>query len=298
MEKIVTHKPPRHTDDFLSVAFLKSEYPEAHLEFLQPNNVPSDYLENEKICLVDIGNDFNPEKANFDHHQNIKLPCSLSQILSYYKGTDYSMHPVIKLIDSIDRFGIINTARKTNYKFSPQTEQYKKPILMVNINKNAHKIKNLFFYLLEQTTDYNEFWRLFYEKLDKQGLLDNAKEMLKKEETEFNRKILLIEKYKIGDLNVIVSPETFSPNHYKVFQLTHADLIVEPNVMNDQQTAIIRNSQSPKVKYIDLNKIFDLYPKVFIHNTGFLAVIDVHISNFNIYHLQKVYRDFLSRMNP
>lgn len=282
--------PPRHVDDFLALAYLKAKYPSADIEYVQPQQVPTEHLNNPEICVVDVGGEFNPEKNNFDHHQDSNLPCSLLMILSWFEGIDYSEHPVVKLIDLVDKMGVINTGKLTGYRFSKDIDNYRKPILLTNLNKYAKEVTNVFFSVLSEISDYNEFWRFFYEKLDNAGVLEESKKILKKEEEDFLRKLSQVERWKIGELEVVFSQETLVPNHFRVFQTTGADVIVEPNSMNSAQTSIIRNSQSPKVDKIDLSRIFAIYPKVFIHNTGFIAVVDVPVSEFDISQIEHVYK--------
>lgn len=282
IKKVVTHLNPRHVDDFIAVAYLKANFPQAEIEFVNPQNVPNEYLENPEICMVDVGGEFNPDRHNFDHHQDSNLPCSLLMVLGYFDGIDYSEHPVVQLINLVDKVGVINAGKQTGYRFAKDIDTYRRPILLVDLNKYSKEIINSFFSTLKETNDYNEFWKVFYEKLDALKVLEESKEILKKEEEEFQRKFSKIEKHKIGDLLVVFSRETLAPNHFKVFQATGADIIVEPNSMNPSQTSIIRNSQSSIVNRIDLSRIFEIYPKVFIHNTGFLAVVNVPIEKFDI----------------
>lgn len=289
VKKIVSHMSPRHVDDFLAISYLKAKYPEAEIEYVKPQQVPAEYLVDNEICVVDVGGEFNPERNNFDHHQNSNLPCSLLMVLSWFEGIDYSEHPVVKLIDLVDKMGVINTGKLTGYRFSKDIDNYRKPILLTNLNKYAKEVTNVFFSVLSEISDYNEFWRFFYEKLDNAGVLEESKEILKREEEDFQRKLSQIERWKIGELEVVFSQETLVPNHFRVFQTTGADVIVEPNSMNSAQTSIIRNSQSPKVDKIDLSRIFAIYPKVFIHNTGFIAVVDVPINEFDISQIEHVY---------
>lgn len=285
IKKIVSHLNPRHVDDFLAIAYLKAKFPQAEIEFVHPQNVSTEYLENPEICVVDVGGEFNPDRHNFDHHQDSNLPCSLLMVLGYFDGIDYSEHPVIQLIDIVDRMGVVNAGKQTGYRFAKDIDTYRRPILLVDLNKYSKEIINSFFSTLKETNDYNEFWKVFYEKLDALKVLEESKEILRKEEEEFQRKLSQIEKHEIGDLLVVFSKETLAPNHFRVFQQTKADIIVEPNSMSPSQTSVIRNSQSPNVDRIDLSKLFDFYPKVFLHNTGFLAVVDVSVKEFD---LQKI----------
>lgn len=58
--------------------------------------------------------------------------------------------------------------------------------------------------------------------------------------------------------------------------------------MDCNQTVLLKNTKNPDNDRINLAKIFQKYKKIFIHATGFLAVIDVPIENFDIEELKLV----------
>lgn len=116
VKKIVSHLPPRHLDDFLAVAYLKYLFPQAELEFVHPQRVPLEYLQDSKIILVDVGSVYDPEKNNYDHHQNINLPCSLVLVLKHFSDMDIENNYLLQVIDFIDRFGLSKAIAKFGIK--------------------------------------------------------------------------------------------------------------------------------------------------------------------------------------
>lgn len=115
IKKIVSHVPPRHVDDFFAVALAKSQFPDAQIEYVHPQRVPESYRTNKEILLLDVGNDYNPEYSNFDHHQSLEIPCSLILIMKLLRYEKLINHPAIRYIDINDRFG----PKKAVERFNP-----------------------------------------------------------------------------------------------------------------------------------------------------------------------------------
>lgn len=284
---IITHEEPRHLDDLLTISILKSKFPNTKIITVNPQNVPEEYLSDPTFIVADVGGQYSEELNNFDHHQDPNLPCSLHLVMKKFMTEFYERHKnslTMKAIDFIDRYGFKKAAEILNLVPDEAAEACRKTILQINLNKYYYTVYLAFLNTLELANDdFNLFLKVFYIKLDKAGVLEEAKEKIRKEEEEFNRKLSSSEITLLSNgLRVLVSRESLAPNHYKAFKATDADIIVEPNSMNNAQTSIIRNSSSPKAENIDLSKVFRYYPKIFIHNSGFIAVIDTKIENFNI----------------
>jgi len=82
MRQIITHPGSAHKDDFLACSVLIAQHPVA-IERREPTN---DELADSEIAVVDIGQQHQPELANFDHHQFPRdhVPtCSLSLVLQH-----------------------------------------------------------------------------------------------------------------------------------------------------------------------------------------------------------------------
>lgn len=278
--RIVSHNRPYHLDDYLSVSLLlyysKIKGKEVEIINKSPNDNIDEYLNDKYSIVVDIGKIYDPNKNNYDHHQNKELPCSLVLIL---KELLQDINPLeiefIKIIDTIDRLG------PNSYKKLPEDLLIKlKIITMSNYSEIAGEV------LLERIGDkymsYEEFIEILYKRLDEKGILEEAKEKYEKEEQEYLRKKneLFILNYK--DYKVAISRETITPFVGRLFSETNYDILIERNQFNKENTNIIKNTSKEITKKIDYNKLREneKYKNkiVFIHNTGFLLVLNEEIN--------------------
>lgn len=277
IKKIVSHLPPRNFDDFLAIAFLKNKFPEAQIEYVHPQRVPEDYLTNPQIILVDVGGRYDPENNNYDHHQNLSLPSSFVLVIDLVDEVKkYKNHPVVEIIDHIDKHGVKSAAERYNFELSNEIDEMRKAILMLDIEKHYKDII-LAFKEAAKHTDYNEFLKAMYNYLDKKGLLDDIKVKLAQEKEQLQKLMQQVKIFDVEGLRIGFSLQSVAPYHSNVFNETKIDLLIERNKMNPKHTSFIRNSSSPKASRINLQKVFDLYPFVFIHPNGFIAVCDVEI---------------------
>ena len=279
--KIISHLNPRHMDDFLAIAILKTKYTDAEIDFVHPQSVPNSYLEDPEIILVDVGGNYNPQLKNYDHHQDLNLPSSIVLVLKdEFEGilnlTKILSSQTINFIDTTDRFGVKQASEIAGVPLNKEEDKMRKEILLIDLKKHALEVGKIYLETIE-IVKYSEWLNTFYKKLDDAKLLDEPREILKKEEESFYDKLSKSRAIKIKNLNVLISTESLAPFHNKAFDLG-TDIIIEKNSMNPQHTSIIKNTNSPKTKSIDLAKVFNLYPKVFIHQNGFIAVIEAEIS--------------------
>lgn len=129
---------------------------------------------------------------------------------------------------------------------------------------------------------YSDWIRNFYQKLDEKGFLDEPRAKIAQEEALYQEKLAKVKILQRKDLKILISNESLAPNHFRVFNELGVDLIIEKNSMNKEHTSVIKNTSSLKTAQIDLSKIFDIYPKIFIHQNGFIAVVNISIEQIDI----------------
>lgn len=292
MKKIISHLPPRHLDDFLAISVLKNLFFDAVIEYINPQKVPREYLEDTEIAVVDLGEIHSPECNNFDHHQDINLPCALALVLKKFYRIKVLSSPILNIIDKIDRFGFYQ-ARKilTEYGIEMKTDENiefkRRIILFTDLLRYGHLIGKFFIENIRMNA-YEAFINNLYLYLDSLSALDEPKLIVKKEEEEFYKKIENLKVYEIHGLKIAFIKDFISSNLNEVFNKTNADILVERNGMDENQTILLKNNKSLYYDKINLSRIFDKYKKSFLHATGFLAVIDTPIDNFNIEELKMV----------
>jgi hypothetical protein len=286
VKKIVSHVKPRHMDDFLAVALLKTKYPDAQIEFLHPQQIPVEYYIDQSICLVDVGGKFEPSLKNYDHHQNLNLKASFVLVLIHEFDKTLVKKIVesqtTKFIDLTDRFGVRKASELTGVPLNSVEDQMRKEILLIDLLNSGVIVGEIALKTLLSFEKYSDWIKEFYSRLDELKLLDEPRAQIAREEALFKQKLAKAQIIHKNEFKILISNETLSPHHFKVFNELEVDIIIERNSMNRHHTSIIKNTSSNKTTQIDLAKIFDLYPKVFIHANKFIAVIDISIDKIDI----------------
>jgi hypothetical protein len=197
----------------------------------------------------------------------------------------------IRFIDLTDRYGVKKASEVVGVPLNAEEEKMRKEILLIDLKKWGEIIGKIAIETLLIYDKYSDFIRNFYKKLDEKGFLNEPKEILAREEALYQEKLAKAKIIQKSDLKILISDESLAPNHFRVFNELGVDLIIEKNSMNKEHTSVIKNTSSSKTKDIDLAKVFDLYPKVFIHSNGFIAVVGVPFENVDIEKILKILLD-------
>jgi len=296
IKKIVSHVSPRHMDDFLAISFLKSKFPNADVEFIHPQRVPVEYIDDPEICLVDVGGKFDPFLKNYDHHQRLSLKSSfLLVLINEFENRSLVKKVIqkeaVRFIDLTDRYGVKRASEMTGVPLNMDEDRMRKEILLIDLSKWGELIGKIAIETLLIYNKYNKYsdWiRNFYKSLDEKNLLDEPRKILAREETLYQEKLAKVQVIQKNNLKILISSESFAPNHFRVFNETGADLIIEKNSMNREHTSIIKNTVSTKTARINLIKVFEMYPKIFIHPNGFIAVIDIPFEKVDVEKILKL----------
>jgi hypothetical protein len=88
MYKIVAHPGSAHKDDFLSVSVLLATLKQAVVFRREPT---AEDLNDPDTYVVDVGLELNPERHNFDHHQDSSLPCAFHLVMQHLGHHDAAM---------------------------------------------------------------------------------------------------------------------------------------------------------------------------------------------------------------
>jgi hypothetical protein len=287
VKRIVSHVAPRHFDDFLAISILKSKYFDAEVQFIHPQSVQMEYIYDPAVCLVDVGGKYEPMFKNYDHHQRLSLKSSfLLVLINEFENKSLikkiAEKEAVKFIDLSDRFGVKKASELTGVALNLEEDRMRKEILLVDITKYGEAIGRIALELLLVYGNYSKWIRNFYKHLDEKNLLDEPRAILAQEEALYQEKLKKAQIIQRNDLKILVSYESFAPNHFRLFNETGADLLIERNSMNKEHTSIIKNTSSPKTKEIDLAKVFSIYEKIFLHSNGFIAVVNSSIEQIDI----------------
>lgn len=80
MYKIITHPGSAHKDDFLSVCVLLATLGNAEVARREPSR---NDLADPATYVVDVGMEHNEDRHNFDHHQDLSLPCAFHLVMQH-----------------------------------------------------------------------------------------------------------------------------------------------------------------------------------------------------------------------
>jgi hypothetical protein len=84
---IITHPGGAHFDELLAISLITASYKD--IEFKIHRRKPTrEELNNPEIWVVDVGNRFQPELKNFDHHQDLNLCASFVLIADFLELTE------------------------------------------------------------------------------------------------------------------------------------------------------------------------------------------------------------------
>ncbi|MCS7244798.1 MAG: MYG1 family protein [candidate division WOR-3 bacterium] len=288
VKKIVSHLPPRHLDDFLAISILKYLYPDATIEYIYPQNVPSEYLNDSGIILIDVGNSYDPNLNNFDHHQDLNINSSIILVLKKFFPEININNSALHAIDIIDRFGFPRAESEGLVKKDSLLVKRIKTILRIEPNE---EIGRIILNLLSQDLDYSKFVERLYEELMAKGLTQKAQEEIEEEEKIYEEKLKNIEylnlDYKGKTLKITISNQSLSTFHSRFFEEKEdIDILIERNSMNEENTSIIVNSNSKNMQ-VAMDFADDVLAKnftlIFRHKTGSIRVISEDIQIFKNY---------------
>ena len=80
MERIITHPGSAHKDDFLSACVLLATLADAELYRREPSQAD---LDDAQTFVIDVGMEYDPQRRNFDHHQDPALPCAFHLLMQH-----------------------------------------------------------------------------------------------------------------------------------------------------------------------------------------------------------------------
>ena len=109
---IITHPGSAHFDEMAAVSLIMAVH--ADTVFSIQRRKPSQAeLDNPDVWVVDIGNRYEPDNRNFDHHQDTDCPAAFV-LVSKYLGIleTMSIMPWWYFKDSVDRIGPVNSSIK------------------------------------------------------------------------------------------------------------------------------------------------------------------------------------------
>ena len=111
---IITHPGGAHFDDITAVSLILAVNKDVAFTVVRREPTEAE-LDNPDIWVVDVGDRFQPEKKNFDHHQSLDCPASFVLVADYLGLTGIlSVTAWWHFKDEVDRFGPARASVKYN----------------------------------------------------------------------------------------------------------------------------------------------------------------------------------------
>jgi len=102
---IITHPGSAHFDEVTAISLILAVYADTEFRIERHDPVPAE-LDSSDVWVVDIGDRYEPEKRNFDHHQDMDCPAAFVLVAKYLGLLDtMSVMPWWHFKDEVDRFG-------------------------------------------------------------------------------------------------------------------------------------------------------------------------------------------------
>jgi hypothetical protein len=113
---IVTHPGRAHFDEFFAVSLVLAVDSTADFS-IQRRNPTKEELDDPNVWVIDIGERYEPELRNFDHHQDLDLHASFVLVSDYLNLTnELKVTPWWTYKDKIDCFGPFKIAKEMGIK--------------------------------------------------------------------------------------------------------------------------------------------------------------------------------------
>ncbi len=109
---IITHPGSAHFDELTAIGLILAVNVDTvfRIERCEPTQ---EELNNADVWVVDVGNQYEPETRNFDHHQDTDCPAAFILVAKYLGLLDtLSVMPWWDFKDSVDRFGPVKSSIK------------------------------------------------------------------------------------------------------------------------------------------------------------------------------------------
>ncbi|MFC2017767.1 MYG1 family protein [Chloroflexota bacterium] len=111
---IITHPGRAHFDEVAAISFIMATHTDRVFRVERREVAPAE-LDNPEVWVLDIGRRHEPERLNFDHHQDMNCPASFVLVAEYMGLVEtMSIMPWWPFKDSVDRFGPVKSSIKYN----------------------------------------------------------------------------------------------------------------------------------------------------------------------------------------
>lgn len=255
MYKIITHPGSAHKDDFLSTSVLLALLDNAEVSRCEPTSAD---LNDPDTYVVDVGMEYNPERHNFDHHQDHSLPCAFHLIMKHFGHHDAAlqMFAWYRHISLIDVRGPYRAAEHLGVDTS---------VLFATSSPIDGYILSTFAEV--KTLKKHDFLYTFMKELGKDmlGLIDRKLKRL--EQLKAQAKVLPIKHLKVVASDISNAPKLAMELYLRYLDDEQIVMSITPSNRGDGWELLRLGDNS----LVDFRTIIESPDIRFVHSSGFLA---------------------------
>ena len=253
IKKIITHPGQAHLDEFLACCVALAQHENAEIVRREPSE---EELADRSILVLDVGGQYDPLKNNFDHHHNASLPCAF--VLYFTAAMNCSVEDLFEVFRWAENLNLRDTqgfpavARK--YNLAPaQLQEFGSPIdgiiLSMFADKDMISPQNAL-HLIMREIGFNLIGAFKKFRADEKQCWIHHED----------------------GIRIVVTKKKKNIAKFAVARKAGAAVVIAPNERGEGFT-ITRVDDHPMIDCKRLEQYMPS-PVSFIHQTGFLAVIE------------------------
>lgn len=285
--KLITHSGYPHSDDLLAVCIALYMFPSIR-EVNRLPKVTREMLDDPNILVLDIGEEYTPEKGNFDHHQDgedVEGKSAVRLLMNYIVSgglvDGITMENIDKWfywlspVDLWDCYGLKGFSGVYDIGADGRRFAFKHPF--IDSFKNILKLETS----IPQNSTMFAMLKLVGKDLVEEA--SNSAMM-------YNQLKLVIKQYNYGDYSIVrnISDVAIKPalmDMYIANNGFNADLVITTSERDSKHYNLFRPDGSKLARLNVLKEVEGLPEFEFIAKKGFLAVIPKTISEEDILHI-------------
>lgn len=271
--KIVTHRPLHHADDFVGVCLLKANRINAEIETVAPQDPRLlDWRDDPEIALVDVGRCHDPHLYCFDHHHDPELECSAVLVARAMGYQRFAASSAAHFMTTKDLFGIDEASKVHHY--TPNVESARNERILVNLGFGKTVVQAVATSAANCTVDmgYDEFVLQVLRRAGAQAV-GRAKSRIVAQNHKTREALKRCELVEHGPWRVVISQEVVSSQAALAEYKAH--LVISPDTRDPRNTAITTRLRESPAQNVDLSRASEAFgmQQVFLHNGGFISVL-------------------------
>ncbi len=274
IKTVITHNGSAHQDEFLASCILlakESQIDSIIRVSMDDYRMPS-FLEDKSKCVIDMGRKLDSTMENYDHHQDVNLPCSFTLILDKYgiREKVFECFTWARVVCKNDTRGIIGAVESFNVGL-PTELKYKFVYDSIFSNPICQFILSKYEKYSVISNIVNEDMFDMMKELGNWILNEIEKLDIRKENFEKYHKIINVNGFFGIDVSNIPNDgmePSFGFGAWSNLKGYVVDFIVNRDTRSENAVRIVRYNTK-----IDLLKIKNNNGIIFAHANGFLATM-------------------------